>query len=1009
MKASFKKRYKSLLNSLSAGIVVHNTDTKIIDCNQKAKEILGLEEESLNNYSALPESWHLINEEGEELPVESYPVHRILQNGNPVDEQIIGIRQNNDHSEAWFRVSGLPILDEKGEICEVMISFIDISDEKRAIKRSEDRDRAYQQLFQTMSQGVIYQNSDGHIITANPSAERILNLPADQIKGMHSNDTRWRMIDEEGTPVEGKNHPSMLAMRAGKVVGPVIRGMYVPEWEKYVWLKLTAIPQFKEGESRPWSAFTTFEDITEQREKDAELRKLSTAVEQSPVSVVITDTEGRIEYVNSKFESITGYSANEVLGKNSRVLNSGEQKPEFYEEMWDTILLGNIWRGEFKNRKKNGDLYWESATISPILNEQGVAAHFLALKEDITKLKTQEIKLKESEKRFRELFETLPEISVQGYNANREVIYWNKASERLYGYTKEQSLGKKLEDLIIPEEMKQDVVHKIKRSVENNISIPSSELVLKHADGSSVPVYSNHTMIQNQHDEKELYCIDINLKELKEKEAKLRKAEERYRSIIEVSNIGAWEYDIERDELWLSPKNFSMLGYDREEKHYDPGDGLDAWKNNLHPDDRENAFNKFQDYISGDLNETYEDQFRLLHKNGSPVWVFLRGRILKNPDGTLSNSFLGTHIDITDRILYEEKIKESDLYHRSLLETIPDLIFVVDRKGRFLDYNATEQNLYVNKDEFLGYSIEEIFPEEIAFSHQQATERSFKENKPVEFQYSLFENGSKRDFSSKVTAFGREKVITIVRDISERESNIRKLEKLLKIKEQQNKKLSNFTHIVSHNLRTHSANMKGLLSLLEIEKPELVKDQYIQMVAASVDYLGDTIDNLNQVLKIHNAQNDNVPSISLLTHLEKAIKQVTHLAEKNKVKIINDVSEDIKVQALPSYMDSVIYNMLTNAIKYRSEERESLVKIFCKKEDDSVVLAFQDNGLGIDLDLYGSKLFGMYQTFHSNKDSVGLGLFITKSQIEEMGGSIQVTSSIEVGTTFKIRLPYGKN
>jgi len=203
--------------------------------------------------------------------------------------------------------------------------------------------------------------------------------------------------------------------------------------------------------------------------------------------------------------------------------------------------------------------------------------------------------------------------------------------------------------------------------------------------------------------------------------------------------------------------------------------------------------------------------------------------------------------------------------------------------------------------------------------------------------------------------------------------------------------------------------MKGLLSLLEIEKPELVKDQYIQMVAASVDYLGETIDNLNEVLKIHSAQTDNVPTINLLPHLEKAIKQVKFLAEKAKVKIVNDVSEDLKIQALPSYMDSIIYNMLTNAIKYRSEERQSFLKIFSEVEKGSVVLAFQDNGLGIDLDLYGSKIFGMYKTFHSNKDAVGLGLFITKSQIEEMGGSIQVTSSVDIGTTFKIRLPYGKD
>lgn len=1009
MKASYQKRYKSLLNSLAVGVVVHDKEGKIVDYNQKAKEILELNDNLLRDSQARSEHWSFVNEEGELLSEDSYPVNQILKTGEPVSERITGIIHEGKNDTLWFKINGLPIKNEIGEICEVMISFIDISDEKRAIKRSTNREKAYQQLFQTMSQGVIYQHADGSIITANPSAEKILNVPAEKLKGMKFSDPRWRMIDEEGVQVEGKNHPSMLAIRKGKTVGPVIRGVYVPEREKYIWLKLTAIPQYREGEKTPWSAYSTFEDITEKTEKDGELRKLSTAVEQSQVSVVITDTEGCIEYVNPKFESVTGYSANEVLGKNPRLLNSGEQKPEFYAEMWDTILSGNTWRGEFKNRKKNGELYWESANISPVVDRKGVTTHFLALKEDITKLKNQERVLKESEKRFREIFETLPEISVQGYNADREVIYWNKASEHLYGFTKEEALGRKLEELIIPDEMKQNVVSDIKNAIENNVSIPSSELVLKDAYGFRVPVYSNHTILINQDNKKELYCIDIDLRELKDKEAKLRKTEERYRSIIEVSDIGAWEYEIDQGELWLSMENFALLGYDMDEIQYEPEEGLDIWKNNLHPEDCERALRKFENYVTGDLKGTYEDQFRLLKKDGTSLWVLLRGRALNNPDGTTSRTILGTNIDITDRKAYEERIKESDLYHRSLLETIPDLIFVLDREGRFLDYNASTENLYVNKNEFLGYSIKEIFPKEIAFSHQEATKRTLKENRPVEFQYSLFENGSKREFSSKVAAFGRDKVITVVRDISERENNIRKLENLLKIKEQQNQKLSNFTHIVSHNLRTHSANMKGLLSLLEIEKPELIQDQYIQMVVESVDYLGETIDNLNQVLKIHNVQHDNLPVIDVGSRLEKNIIQVSHLAENAEVEIINTVTKDIKIQVLPSYIDSIIYNMLTNAVKYRSHERDSFLKIYCEQEDGFVVLAFQDNGLGIDLDLYGSKIFGMYQTFHSNKDSVGLGLFITKSQIEEMGGSIQVTSSVDVGTTFKIRLPYEKN
>ena len=124
---------------------------------------------------------------------------------------------------------------------------------------------------------------------------------------------------------------------------------------------------------------------------EEELRKLSRAVEQSPASIVITDTTGAIEYVNSKFIQITGYSLEEVKGKNPRVLKSGETPAEEYTQLWSTITSGGEWRGEFHNKKKNGDLYWEFAVISPITNTHGNVTHFLAVKEDITERKLAEV------------------------------------------------------------------------------------------------------------------------------------------------------------------------------------------------------------------------------------------------------------------------------------------------------------------------------------------------------------------------------------------------------------------------------------------------------------------------------------------------------------------------------------------------------------------------------------------------------------------------------------------
>jgi PAS domain S-box-containing protein len=124
-------------------------------------------------------------------------------------------------------------------------------------------------------------------------------------------------------------------------------------------------------------------------------------VEQSPATVVITNAKGEIEYVNPKFVQLTGYSFEEALGKNPRILKSGFQNEEFYKNLWSTILAGNEWRGEFHNRKKNGDYYWEFASISPIRDAKGRITHFIAVKEDVTMRKQAEAALAESEKKLR--------------------------------------------------------------------------------------------------------------------------------------------------------------------------------------------------------------------------------------------------------------------------------------------------------------------------------------------------------------------------------------------------------------------------------------------------------------------------------------------------------------------------------------------------------------------------------------------------------------------------------
>jgi len=142
----------------------------------------------------------------------------------------------------------------------------------------------------------------------------------------------------------------------------------------------------------------TFRDITERKRNADALQQLSLAVEQSPVSVVITDPQGKISYVNRKFTEGTGYSPEEVVGNNPRVLNAGQCPPELYRNLWSTITEGHVWHGELCNKKKNGEIFWEAATITPITNPKGGITHFLAVKEDITERRALEGQLRQAQK-----------------------------------------------------------------------------------------------------------------------------------------------------------------------------------------------------------------------------------------------------------------------------------------------------------------------------------------------------------------------------------------------------------------------------------------------------------------------------------------------------------------------------------------------------------------------------------------------------------------------------------
>lgn len=229
-----------------------------------------------------------------------------------------------------------------------------------------------------------------------------------------------------------------------------------------------------------------------------------------------------------------------------------------------------------------------------------------------------------------------------------------------------------------------------------------------------------------------------------------------------------------------------------------------------------------------------------------------------------------------------------------------------------------------------------------------------------------------------------------------------RLGSLLDITLSQNKRLKNFAHIVSHNLRSHSANIEMLLDLLLAEHPELRDEQGAAFLVKASTNLKETIAHLGEIVAINAEENRDLESVNLHASIEKASQILAHDVQESGILILNNVPRTISVSAFPAYMDSVMLNLLSNAIKYRNKSTKSYVRFTAEKQDNRVLLEVEDNGLGIDLNLHGDKVFKMYKTFHGNKDSKGVGLFITRNQIEAIGGTIELSSKVNSGTKFFI-------
>lgn len=246
------------------------------------------------------------------------------------------------------------------------------------------------------------------------------------------------------------------------------------------------------------------------------------------------------------------------------------------------------------------------------------------------------------------------------------------------------------------------------------------------------------------------------------------------------------------------------------------------------------------------------------------------------------------------------------------------------------------------------------------------------------------------------------RVIGTHTDISSQKEKELELVKTMELYSKQNSRLLNFSHIVSHNLNTQAGNIKSILDLIDADDTADSNKEMLSYLRMVSDDLNETILNLTQIVQIQSNANTPMSSLDLNVYLNKTLSLIRDLKSENRVTIINEIPEGVTVDFNPAYLESVLLNFTTNAIKYSNPDRPIVIKYTFSLEDGMKTLSISDNGLGIDLKKYGDSLFGMYKTFHNHKEAHGLGLYITKNQIESMKGTVSVESEVGVGSTFKI-------
>ncbi|OWW25669.1 hypothetical protein B4Q04_08670 [Zobellia sp. OII3] len=499
--------------------------------------------------------------------------------------------------------------------------------------------------------------------------------------------------------------------------------------------------------------------------------------------------------------------------------------------------------------------------------------------------------------------------------------------------------------------------------------------------------------------------ISQDISDYKEIEEELLKKNELLIFAEQKALLGHWEWNIITDEVFWSSNLYYLFKQEENTKLE-----FNTYYSYVHVEDQA----KVSAHFGKAIEEKHFEKIihRIVLNDGTLKWILLLGEVVVNEQDAIIK-LIGTCQDVTEQQMQEIKFK-------GLVESAPSAMIIIDKEGIIQMVNKQAESLFgYTPEELVEKSVEVLIP--ARFEEKRAPHREkFLANPKIqkidigEDFYMIHKSGREIPVNIALGPLHIEEGLLISMSIRDTTAQKMAERKILKAKEDleiltkeltaQNHQLADFTQITSHNLRAPVSNLNSLLEIYKLMDNEEERKELFGKFEIVIGHLTLTLNTLVEALSVKNHTSIERSEVSLSETLLKTEEIFTAEISRTKAVIKGDFSEIDSVHYNKIYLESIFQNLIGKGLKYRSSERMPVIEVSSEVRSGRVLLRFQDNGLGVDLNRHGHKMFGLNKVFHNHPEAKGIGLFMTKTQVEAMGGKIAVSSKVNEGSTFTITL-----